>query len=279
MLSSEDKYKLYRPKKFLGQNFLVDNNISRKIVSSIEAGENDIVIEIGPGQGALTKHFIKSCLHFIAVEIDASVVLMLKEKYGQSLNLQNFLVNEDFLKFDLGKVFEMFTDSVKAGAAERKLKIIGNIPYNITSEILFKIIDSDAEIDSAVIMVQKEVAARITAKPGTKQYGILAVQIQAFADVRALFDVPPTAFFPKPDVYSTVIKLVINKYKYQINDRENFRSVVRTAFGKRRKTLRNSLKELMNEKNIDEKDIPLDFTRRPETLTVGEFVLIANKIK
>ncbi len=275
MLSGEDKYKLYRPKKFLGQNFLVDDNISRKIVSSIEAGENDVVIEIGPGQGALTKHFIKLCLHFVAVEIDASVVLMLREKYGQSLNL----LNEDFLKFDLGKVFEIFTDSVKAGADERKLKIIGNIPYNITSEILFKIIDSDTDIDSAVIMVQKEVAARITAKPGTKQYGILAVQIQAFADVRALFDVPPTAFFPKPDVHSTVIKLVINKYKHQINDRENFRSVVRTAFGKRRKTLRNSLKELMNEKNIDEKDIPLDFIRRPETLTVGEFVLIANMIK
>lgn len=275
LLSSEDKYKLYRPKKFLGQNFLVDDNISRKIVSSIEAGENDVVIEIGPGQGALTKHFIKSCLHFVAVEIDASVVLMLKEKYGQSLNL----MNEDFLKFDFGKVFKLFSVSVKAGVAERKLKIIGNIPYNITSEILFKIIDSDTEIDSAVIMVQKEVAARITAKPGTKQYGILAVQIQAFADVRALFDVPPTAFFPKPDVYSTVIKLVINKYKYQINDRENFRSVVRTAFGKRRKTLRNSLKELFQEKNIDEKDIPLDFTRRPETLTVGEFVLIANMIK
>lgn len=274
MLSNEDKYRLYRPKKFLGQNFLVDDNISRKIVSSFEACENDIIIEIGPGQGALTKHFIKSGYPFLAVEIDASVISMLKEKYGQGLKV----VNEDFLKFDFRKIREMFSGKENVDGGVRKLKIIGNIPYNITSEILFKIIDSDTEIDSAVIMVQKEVAARITAKPGSKQYGILAVQIQAFADVKALFDVSPTAFFPKPDVYSTVIKLHINKHKHQINDRENFRAVVRTAFGKRRKTLRNSLKEYLQEKNIDEKDILVDFTRRPETLTVGEFVLIANKI-
>lgn len=258
MISNEQKYKLYRPRKHLGQNFLVDDNIAKKIIRALGISENDFVLEIGPGQGALTKHLIEMTPHFIAVEIDSEISAKLKEKFGGKLNV----INRDFLKFDL------LNENPFQG---RAFKIIGSIPYNITSEILFHILDSGADIERAVIMIQKEVAERLSAKPNTKQYGILAVQVQAYADVRTLFTVPPTAFFPKPEVNSAVVEIKLNRSKFNIKSREVFRKIVRVSFGKRRKTLRNSLKEFLAERGIKPEEMDFDFGRRPENLSVSEF--------
>jgi len=269
MLSNRSKYEKYRPKKRFGQNFLVDDNISRKIVKSLEITEDDTVIEIGPGQGALTKHLINETNRFLAVEIDIKAAEDLKSK-GYNV------IEKDFLEFDLDvDLPEKFKG--------RNIKIVGNIPYNITSGILFKLLDSVVKIDSCVIMIQKEVAERLVAKVNTKQYGILAVQFQATANVKQLFNVPPTAFFPKPDVTSSVIRITFGHNENVIKNVSIFKEFVRSAFSKRRKTLKNSLKDFFEKHELNINDFELDFKRRAESLTVKEFIdlsnLIAEKIK
>ncbi|MDD5360621.1 MAG: 16S rRNA (adenine(1518)-N(6)/adenine(1519)-N(6))-dimethyltransferase RsmA [Ignavibacteria bacterium] len=266
MSSTKDKYEKYRPKKRFGQNFLVDDNISRKIVSSLNADKNDLIIEIGPGLGALTKFLINDYPEYRAVEIDKSSVDNLIYKFGDKLNI----ICSDFLEFDL--------DSY-AAENKSKIKVIGNIPYNITSGILFKLLESMESVDSAVLMVQKEVAERLVASSSdTKKYGILAVQFQAFSDIKMLFSVPRTAFFPKPDVTSAVIKISFKKNKYDVDNITIFRNLVRNAFSKRRKTLKNSLKDYFDSNNIICSDFNLDFSRRAETLSVQEFVVLSNEI-
>lgn len=265
MLTNQTKYEKYKPKKRFGQNFLVDDNIARKIVRSLETGDDDLVVEIGPGQGALTKHLINEAKNFIAVEIDRNVAEKLT---GEGYNV----VSKSFLDFD----FESDLSFRKKG---EKIKVIGNIPYNITSDILFKLLDSKVKIDSCVLMIQKEVAERLVAGISTKQYGILAVQFQALAEVKLLFNVPPTAFFPKPDVNSSVIRIKFGNEKYKVNDINVFKEFVRSAFSKRRKTLKNSLKDYFDKYGLKTEDFELDFVRRAETLTVGEFVEVSNFVK
>jgi 16S rRNA (adenine1518-N6/adenine1519-N6)-dimethyltransferase len=265
MSSTKDKYEKYKPKKRYGQNFLVDDNISRKIVSSLKASKDDLIIEIGPGLGALTKFLAGEYSGYRAVEIDKTSVENLLEKFGEKLNITCC----DFLEFDLLKYA---TDN------KNRIKVIGNIPYNITSGILFKLLDCIDSVDSAVLMIQKEVAERLVAASDTKKYGILAVQFQAFSDIKMLFSVPPTAFFPKPDVTSAVIRIDFRKDKYDVNNITIFRNLVRNAFSKRRKTLKNSLKDYFDSNNIISSDFNLDFSRRAETLSVLEFVLLSNEI-
>ncbi len=255
---------MYKPKKFLGQNFLTDENIARKIVKSLGGNQNDTVIEIGPGQGVLTKYLLEQSRNFYAVEIDRHICEKLSSEYGSRLNL----IHRDFLKFDFGK------DIHKPSG---KIKIIGNIPYNITSGVLFKIFDAAELIHSAVLMMQKEVAKRIVSKPGTKEYGILAVQTQLHSKPEILFDVPPTAFFPKPKVFSSVVRLVM-KDEARVTDKELFTTIVRESFGKRRKTMRNSLKSFFEAAAINENEIDFDFSRRPESVRVEEFVQLTNEI-
>ena len=262
MLTNQSKYEKYKPKKRFGQNFLVDDNIARKIVRSLEIEEGDLVVEIGPGQGALTKHLINETKNFIAVEIDRNVVAKLT---GEGYNV----VLKSFLDFD----FESDLSFRKSG---EKIKVIGNIPYNITSDILFKLLDSKVKIDSCVLMIQKEVAERLVAGISTKQYGILAVQFQALAEVKLMLNVPPTAFFPKPDVNSAVIRIKFGNGKYKVEDISVFKEFVRSAFSKRRKTLKNSLKDFFDKYGLKTEEFDLDFVRRAETLTVGEFVGLSN---
>jgi 16S rRNA (adenine1518-N6/adenine1519-N6)-dimethyltransferase len=262
MLTNQSKYEKYKPKKRFGQNFLVDDNIARKIVRSLEIEDGDLVVEIGPGQGALTKHLINETKNFIAVEIDRNVVAKLTDE-GYNV------VSKSFLDFD----FESDLSFRKEG---EKIKVIGNIPYNITSDILFKLLDSKVKIDSCVLMIQKEVAERLVAGISTKQYGILAVQFQALAEVKLMLNVPPTAFFPKPDVNSAVIRIKFGNEKYKVEDISVFKEFVRSAFSKRRKTLKNSLKDYFDKYGLKTEDFDLDFVRRAETLTVGEFVELSN---
>ncbi len=262
-MRTKEKYKLYRPKKFLGQNFLVDDNISKKIVSQLDMKETDTVIEIGPGRGALTKHIAVFCKNYIAVEIDKSMSEELEAIYGD----KGKIINEDFLKFDLL-------------GFKKPVKIIGNLPYNIASEILFKLFDHMDMIECAVLMLQKEFARRLIAVPHTKDYGIMSVQTQVFSSPKILFNVPPTVFFPKPKVESSVVKLTYPEKENIPLNKEIFKKLARSSFGKRRKTLKNSLKDLFEELDLefDDFDMFFDFTKRAENITVAEYVNMSNLI-
>ena len=261
-MKTKEKYELYKPKKFLGQNFLVDDNVARKITKQLENEPSDKIIEIGPGQGALTKHLIEYGDNFTAVEIDSSICKKLKKIYGEKLNL----VNMDFLKYEI------------TSEENQKIRIIGNIPYNITSEILFKLFDNKNKIQTAVLMIQKEVAERLVANFNTKEYGILAIQTQVNCLPEILFNVNKKSFFPKPLVNSAIVRLNFGLNQYSIEDYEIFRRVVRDSFGMRRKIMRNSLSKFIAELNLKYKDIDFDFQNRPESLRVLEFVQLANMI-
>lgn len=256
------KQKKIYPKKSLGQNYLTDENICRNIVDSFNVVKNDNVLEIGPGKGALTKYLIEKTNNLKVVEIDDNNCKILHENFSD-LNI----INDDFLKINLD---ELSNNSL--------LRIIGNIPYNITSEIIFMLIDNRKYIQDAQLMIQEEVAQRIIAKPCTKEYGIPSVLVQTFSMPRALFKVSKNCFYPKPKVDSRIIHLDFShSEENKINDVLFFRKFVRAAFSHRRKTLHNSLKSISIETNTL-KNIDFDFGRRAETLTVEEFIYLSNSI-
>lgn len=263
MLSNKEKYKTYRPKKFLGQNFLVDDNIAGKIVRSLSIKNNEPVLEIGPGYGSLTRHILNLTKNYIAVEIDKNIVSELTKKFP---GIE--ILHSDILKFDFNALKKF----------KYKIKIIGNLPYNITSEIIFKLFENREKISEAVIMVQNEVADRILGTPNSKNYGILSVQSQYFSQPVKLFKVPPSAFFPKPKVYSAIVKLKFVEIKDGAKDEKSFKTIVRESFGKRRKTMKNSLKEFFEKQNLHFGEINFDFSRRPENVTVREFIFLTNEI-
>lgn len=267
MISTRQKYEIYKPKKFLGQNFLVDDNIAKKIVNSLDINKNDTVIEIGPGRGVLTKYISGLTENFYAVEIDRSIFEKLNSEYGDKIKL----IHKDFLKIDLDS--EIISNDLSG-----KIKIIGNIPYNITTEILFKLFESGLRIDSAVLMMQREVAKRLTAVPDTKDYGILAIQTQIHTTPKILFNVPPTAFFPKPNVFSSIVKLDFRKDFSDFSERHMFKEIVRESFGQRRKTMRNSLRKFFERNFINTAEIDFDLSRRPENVTILEFKKLSNDI-
>lgn len=267
MISTRQKYELYKPKKFLGQNFLVDDNIAKKIVASLEIERNNTIIEIGPGRGVLTKYIQELTDNFYAVELDRSIFEDLKLKYGESINL----IHKDFLKID-------FDSDIRSDDRSVKFKVIGNIPYNITTEILFRLFESADRIDSAVLLMQKEVAKRLTAVPDTKDYGILAIQTQLHTVPKILFNVPPTAFFPKPNVFSSIVKLDFKRDLSGIKDRRLFKELVRESFGQRRKTMRNSLKKFFERNELESENVNFDLSRRPENVTIKEFEMLSNDL-
>lgn len=245
------------PKKHLGQHFLKDENIARKIVDSLQSKDSGTILEIGPGTGVLTKYLLEKD-NFQAFDVDYESVSYLKEKYPE--HSEKF-VFQDFLKFDLNGI-------------ERPITVIGNFPYNISSQLFFKIWDHRSEVNEVVCMIQKEVADRIAEKEGSKTYGILSVLLQAFFDIEYLFTVPPQVFIPPPKVQSAVIRLTRNNVKSLDCDEVLFKRVVKAGFGKRRKTLRNALKDL----NLTfATDAPV-FDQRAEQLSVAEFVQLTNQI-
>lgn len=249
-----------RAKKALGQHFLKDQNIARKIVESLQAQNIGKVIEIGPGMGVLTR-FLMERKEFttIPVEIDHESVEYLTAAYPQ---LKELLVQGDFLELDLRTIT---TD---------KFSIIGNFPYNISSQIFFKVIDYRSQVEEVVCMVQKEVAQRIACKPGTKEYGILSVLLQAYYDIDYLFTVHENVFAPPPKVKSGVIRLIRNKTLELNCDEKMFFKVVKASFNQRRKVISNSLKILSP--NLD-KEHPL-LGKRPEQLSVSDFVNLTNLV-
>lgn len=247
------------PKKSLGQHFLKDENIARKIVNSL-TGITSNILEIGPGMGVLSKYLISdSKLNVHLIETDKESVTYLKENYPQ---IKDQITEADFLKFDLNKIFKT------------PFSIIGNFPYNISSQIFFKVLEYKNQIPEVVGMIQKEVAERISSPPGNKKYGILSVLLQAFYNIELLFTVSNNVFSPPPKVQSAVIRLKRNNIKKLDCDEKLFFKVVKTAFNQRRKTLRNALSSL-HDKQFFSDDI---FNKRAEQLSANDFVRLTNII-
>jgi len=249
-----------KPLRRFGQNYLIDKNIINKIVNEIAPQHDDKIIEIGPGTGSLTEELLKKVNNITAVEIDNRASEILSSKF-QSLNL----INDDFLDIDLQKLYN----------AKSKLRIVGNIPYNITSPILFKLINNNEFVSDAVLMVQFEVAKRITGKIGTKDYGILAVLIKYFCDARLCFKISPNVFHPRPKVYSAIIHLFFKSGVLTGGKKELFIKIVKTSFGKRRKTLKNSLSNGIFEK-LNFSNSGINLSLRAEQLSIDDFVNLTN---
>ena len=247
-------------KKKWGQNFLVDNNLLEKIINNVKIDSNENVLEIGPGQGALSEKLVGICNELHMVEIDRDLIAILKQHNKLS---QAEIINQDILKVDLPTL-----------DIENPV-VIGNIPYNITSPIVFWLIKYLASWNRAYLMVQKELAQRLTAKIGTKDYSRLTVMTSLYFDIKICFLISPNVFLPKPKVQSAFIEIIKkeNSSHHNIN-LKSFDQVVRMAFNQRRKMLRNSLSSL----NIDIKNCGIDFTERPEQLSVEDFIEISNNI-
>lgn len=254
------------PKKSLGQHFLIDGNIIRKIVGSLTPKEGDTVIEIGPGTGALTASLHKLHPDMLAVEVDQRSIELLKKDIP-GLNI----LHQDVLDVDWGGMMSgrMASAPIKGAFDAPLLSVIGNLPYYITSPILFHVLDHREYFREAVFMMQKEVAERLVAKPRTKDYGILSVQTQLLCRVELLFLVPPTVFVPPPKVDSAVVKLHFDGPPPDV-ELSYMKKVVRMAFNQRRKKLSNAIKELLTEENRPRVAHWLD--KRAEELTPGEFV-------
>ena len=255
---------MHRPKKSLGQNFLQDDNVSRKIVRLFAPQPADRIVEIGPGKGALTELLLKSVPHLTLIELDDSLAEELRLRFGDAVTV----VHDDVLKVP----FE------SCGSAEAPVRVIGNIPYNITTPILFHIVDARTAIRDFVVMMQTEVAQRLVAQPRTKEYGILTVFLQYYCTSKILFSVSKNSFFPVPSVSSTVVHIdFTSPSPYRaVNDRL-FRRIVRGTFGTRRKTLRNGLRNL-GVPATDFDRLSIDPELRPEELTVQDFVTVANEL-
>ena len=246
-----------RAKKSLGQHFLTDHGVARSIVDALSAPAGD-VLEVGPGMGVLTKYLLeRPDVDLKLVEIDGESVDYLLTHFP---GMQGRLIQADFLRLPLEKFFG------------EKFLIIGNFPYNISSQIFFKVLDYKDSVPEVVCMIQKEVAERIAEKPGSKTYGILSVLLQAWYDIEYLFTVGSGAFAPPPKVQSAVIRLRRNSRTDLGCDEALFKTVVKTAFGQRRKTLRNSLKPLIASSGADA-SAPV-FDLRPERLSVEDFVAL-----
>lgn len=250
-----------KPLKRFGQNFLQDQNILRKIVEEINPGQDDLMIEIGPGQGSLTEKILEQNQNLIAVEIDKRVT----EELGNRFPTLK-LIQSDFLKIDLNE----FSIS-----DQKKLRVFGNIPYYITSPILFKLFENNPLIDDAVFMVQLEVAKRITAKIGSDDYGILSVLINYFGEAKLAFKVSPNVFYPKPKVFSAVVHIYFNKLRNDQTYNKVFIQIVKSAFGNRRKTLKNSLSNGIFAP-IDFSKSGVDLTLRAENLEVNDFMKLSD---
>ena len=252
-----------KAKKHLGQHFLTDLDIAKKIVDSLFLTEQyKKVVEVGPGMGVLTQYLIENINYkTIPIDVDRESIGYLAEKYPQ---LKGDIIFGDFLKMDLNDI-----------VGKEPFAVIGNFPYNISSQILFKVLDNKEQIPEVVGMFQKEVAERFAAEPGSKTYGITSVLLQAFYNVEYLFTVGAAVFDPPPKVLSAVIRFTRNKNIELDCDEKKFKQVVKMAFGQRRKMMRKSLKSLLSESNKDHEILTL----RPEQLSVEQFVGLTNLIE
>lgn len=266
----------FRLTKSLGQNFLTDKNIIDNIIEASNIGENDLVIEIGPGIGVITKEAAAKAGSVIAVEIDKNLIPILQETLADETNVK--IINRDILKTDLTAVIE---EEKKNFPQMESVRIIGNLPYYITTPIIMKLLEDGVPADSITVMMQKEVADRIKAAPGNKERGALSVAVQYYCQVVKVTDVPKEVFVPAPKVDSTVLRLDIRKENpVELKDDKLFFKAVKSGFAQRRKTLLNSLASGtgLGKDKIGQilEEAGIDPGRRAETLDIDEFAKIAN---
>ncbi len=251
------------PIKSLGQNFLIDRNIVQKIIAEINPQPEDSVLEIGPGTGAITFELAEKTKRFFAVEIDRRAIEILRRKIPGIK-----IIHADFLKFDIRSI----------ASENEAFKVAGNIPYNITSPIIFKLIENRRHVKNAVLMMQHEVAKRLNGKMNTKDYGILSVVLSFFADVKLCFKISPNVFFPKPRVHSALIRIDFRRNHANDIDDRIFIDTVKACFGNRRKTLKNSLSNsIFGSYNFE--PVNIDLNKRAEQLSLEEFLLLAKFIQ
>ena len=256
----------HTPRKRFGQNFLHDHTIIYNIISSIQAKPDQHWVEIGPGQGALTEPLLKEGVRLEVVELDRDLVTLLKEKFKHYPDLQ--IHSADALRFD----FSALADG------DKKLRVIGNLPYNISTPLMFHLLDNAYCIGDMHFMLQKEVVDRICAVPGSKKYGRLSVMMQYYCATELLFDVPPESFDPAPQVMSAIVRLVPHRQPpVAVNDMAKLNRVVTQAFSQRRKTLRNSLKKLIAEEDIVA--LGIDPTLRAENISLADFARLSNLLQ
>lgn len=258
---------MHRAKKRFGQNFLVDTSIINLIVDSIQPDAEDLMIEIGPGLGAMTKPLLSRLNHLNVIELDRDIIPKLINNcvFANAENKHKLIVNQqDVLKFD----FENF---YLQHSPEKKLRIVGNLPYNISTPVLFHLLSYRHLIHDMHFMLQKEVVDRIAAAPGIKNYGRLSVMLQTFCETQALFEVPPYAFQPAPKVDSAILRLQPKtQFENSITDFSLYEKLVRQAFSQRRKTLKNTLKDLCSTQQIEQAG--LSPGQRAEELSINDFV-------
>lgn len=260
--------------KSLGQNFLIDDNIVDKIVAGAGIGPEDKIIEVGPGIGTLTREMASRAQNLMAVEIDKNLIPILEDTLGDYDNVK--IVNEDIIKADIRGLID---ENLGGGP----VKLVANLPYYITTPIIMRFLEENINVTDIVVMVQKEVAERMNAQPGGKDFGALSVAVQYYCDTEIVAKVPRHLFVPQPNVDSIVIALRVRpERKYKVDDEDLYFKVVKAAFGQRRKTLLNSIssmgnlskdqvKEALEEAGIDPK-------RRGETLSLDEFAILSNVI-
>ncbi|MDO4779497.1 MAG: 16S rRNA (adenine(1518)-N(6)/adenine(1519)-N(6))-dimethyltransferase RsmA [Bacteroides sp.] len=254
---------LVKPKKFLGQHFLKDLKIAKAIADTVDTAPNIPILEVGPGMGVLTQYLLTKDRHVKVVELDFESVAYLRKEYP---SMEDNIIEDDFLKMKLENVFD-----------QKPFVLTGNYPYNISSQIFFKMLDYKHLIPCCTGMIQKEVAERIAAKEGNKTYGILSVLIQAWYNVEYLFTVSETVFNPPPKVKSAVIRMTRNNVEHLGCDEKLFKQVVKTTFNQRRKTIRNSIKPLIGkEVKLDESSV---WGKRPEQLSVREFIELTKVVE
>jgi 16S rRNA (adenine1518-N6/adenine1519-N6)-dimethyltransferase len=261
------------PKKRLGQHFLVDPNILNKVVRTAQVGKGDVVLEVGPGLGQMTLALADRAKKVIAVEIDERLVTILRQKVEDHPNIE--VIKSDILKVDFKHLFKKETVPIK---------VVANLPYQISTPLLFRFVESKETFSALNLMLQKEIAERMVASPGRKEYGPLSIFIQTFADVSIQFIIRPSAFFPAPKVESALVHMVWKeKPMIETDEEEWFKRVVKACFGYRRKTLINALKHsgLSLPESVESRmeEIGIDPRRRPETLTIQEFAKLAESLK
>lgn len=255
--------KSVKPKKFLGQHFLKDLTVARQIADTVDACPTLPLLEVGPGMGVLTQFLLEKQRPLRVVEVDYESVAYLRQAYPQ---LEDSIIEDDFLKMHLDRLFD-----------GQPFVLTGNYPYNISSQIFFKMLDNKDLIPCCTGMIQKEVAERIAAAPGSKTYGILSVLIQAWYRVEYLFTVSEHVFNPPPKVKSAVIRMTRNDTRTLGCDEKLFRQIVKTTFNQRRKTLRNSIKPILGKDNPLTQDTLFD--KRPEQLSVQQFIDLTNHVE
>ncbi len=259
----------HKARKRFGQNFLHDSNVIERIISSIAATETQHLVEIGPGKGALTGHLVNSAGKLDVIELDRDLIPVLEEKFSAFSNFT--IYSSDALKFDFG--------SLLAKGSE-KLRLVGNLPYNISTPLIFHLLDNVSIIEDMHFMLQKEVVERLTASPGTKAYGRLSILVQYLCHAEQLFIVPPGAFSPAPKIDSAIVQLtprgpVNNIHQLKNAELDDLSFIAKTSFAQRRKTLRNNLKKILSPEQITQCGI--DPVRRAETLSINEFVALTNQ--